>query len=168
MLQHFMERILESDLFDEKNVREYNQQDTDGKDWDNTVEHWKGVLDAMERFERGAGGTAKKAKFESKNAAYIKERVQMAKEEAFAEIRAEQAATRKQDSEEAKALINLLQGRTDAQAQEAATVSSTLEAIMAVQEKRKSKLRRSNAKTSPCSMRPRAPATPAPHSHQLQ
>ena len=32
---------------------------------------------------------AKKAKFESKNAAYIKERIQMAKEEALAEIMAE-------------------------------------------------------------------------------
>ena len=34
----------------------------------------------MERFELGAGGTAKKARFESENAAYIKDRIQMAKE----------------------------------------------------------------------------------------
>ena len=67
----------------------------------------------MKRFERGAGGTAKKAKFESKNTAYIKERVQMAKAEALAEIRAEQAAAWKQDLEEENAPINLLQGRTD-------------------------------------------------------
>ena len=94
MLQHFMEQILESGLFDEKDVQEYNQQDPADKDWDNTVDHWESILNAMERFERGAGGTAKKAKFESENAVYIKERIQMANEEALAEMRAEQAATR--------------------------------------------------------------------------
>ena len=49
-------------------------------------------------------------------------------------MRAEQAVARKQDTEEANALINLLQGRTNTQAKEATTSSSSLEAIMAVQE----------------------------------
>ena len=71
MFQHFMEQILESVLFDKKDVREYNQQDADDKDWDNTIEHWEDVLNAMERFNCGAIGTAKKAKFERENAAYI-------------------------------------------------------------------------------------------------
>ena len=39
MLQHFMEQFLESGLFDEKDVREYDQQDPADKDWDNTVDH---------------------------------------------------------------------------------------------------------------------------------
>ena len=88
----------------------------------------------MERFERGAGGIAKKAKFENENAAYIKELIQMVKEEALVEMQAEQAAARKQDTEEVNALINLLQGRINTQAKEAVTSSSSLEAIMAVQE----------------------------------
>ena len=50
-----MEQILESGLFEEKDVREYNQQDADDKDWDNTVEHWEGILDVMKRFNCGAG-----------------------------------------------------------------------------------------------------------------
>ena len=55
-------------------------------------------------------------------------------------------AARKQDSEEANALINFLQGRTEAQAQRAVTSSTTLEAIMAVQEDLKSRLQRSSVK----------------------
>ena len=70
-----MEQILESSLFDKMDVREYDQEDPADKDWGNTVDHWESILDTMERFERSAGGTAKKAKFESENAAYIKERI---------------------------------------------------------------------------------------------
>lgn len=90
------------------------------------------VLDAIERFNHGAGGTAKKAKFESKNAAYIQEHIQLVKKEALVEIMLEQTAARKQNWEEANALINLLQSRTDAQAQETITASLALDAIMTV------------------------------------
>ena len=177
MPQHFMEQILESGLFDEKDVREYDQQDPADKDWDNTVDHWENILDAMERFERGAGRTSKKARFENENAAYIKDRIQMAKEEALAEMRAEQAVARKQDTEEANILINLLQGSTNTQAKEATTSSSSLEAIMAVQEDMKKQitaLKRQNqalvsasksasttSSTRPSAVKDVTPATPS-------
>ena len=89
----------------------------------------------------------------------------MAKEEALAEIRAKKVAARKQDSEEANALINLLQGPTGAQAREATTASSTLDVIMAVQEDFEKEI--AALKRNPCSTRPRAPTPPAPHAHQL-
>ena len=55
-------------------------------------------------------------------------------------MRAEQVVARKQDTEEANPLINLLQGRTNTQAKEAVTSSSSVEAIMAVQEDTKKQI----------------------------
>ena len=140
MLQHFMEQILESGLFDEKDVREFNMQDNDDKDWENTVEHWEKTLNAMELFNRSAGGTAKKARFESETAAYITEAIQMAKEEAVAEDRAEYAQSRRQGEEEATALINLLQGQKDDRVQESTASSNTIQAVLAVQEDMKKEI----------------------------
>ena len=56
-----------SNLFDERDCRDWETKLPAEKTWDEATEHFESVVDAMDTYACNAGGTAKKARFKSAN-----------------------------------------------------------------------------------------------------
>ena len=70
-LQHFLEEMYDSALFERRDYSEWENRPDEEKDWDEATEYYQGLIDAMDSFNENIGGTAKRAKFES--AAHVKD-----------------------------------------------------------------------------------------------
>lgn len=170
--QHFVEEMIESNLFDEKDFRQFDNEFRDAADWDDTTAFFEAVMDSMDSYERNCGGTSKQAKFES--AAAINEM----KMEALAELRAEQESFRQQQEEQGSALLDYLksqetsgdaiqavtQAKNDAE-RAAAEMKAQLAALM--KEVAALKAQAATPITNPRTITPPPPTYPATTGHAL-
>lgn len=63
--QHFAEKMIESNLFEEKDFRQYDNEMRDEADWEDMTSFFEAVMDSMNSYKQNCGRTTKQAKSES-------------------------------------------------------------------------------------------------------
>lgn len=83
-LQHFLEQMNGSGLFDRRDYQAWEDQLPGEKTWPDACDYYTSLVDSMDSYNKNQGGTAKKSKYES--AAHIKQEQQEQEDESALQV----------------------------------------------------------------------------------